>query len=237
MSTDSEGGGAQAAAPRARLADHLPWVLPFAAFMVLLGVVPLLDLAPVLDQLVRIVIVGGILLTVSRPVIDLKLRNWFGSALLGVLVFVIWIAPDLISPSWRNGVLFSNDIVGRPEGGFPEAGRDNPLALGLRFFRAALIVPIVEELFWRGWLPRVVNDPDDFRRVPLGTFTPAIFLITAVLFATEHGSWWDVGLAAGLVYNWWMMRTRSLGDLILSHAVTNACLSAWVIGARRWEYW
>ena len=34
-------------------------------------------------------------------------------------------------------------------------------------------------------------------------------MVTAVLFASEHGSWWDVGLLAGLAYNWWMLRTKT----------------------------
>jgi hypothetical protein len=46
-----------------------------------------------------------------------------------------------------------------------------------------------------------------------------------------------VGLAAGILYNWWMVRTKSLGDLILAHGVTNAVLSAYVVLAGRWEYW
>jgi hypothetical protein len=28
-----------------------------------------------------------------------------------------------------------------------------------------------------------------------------------------------------------------LGDLILAHAVANACLSAYVVVAGKWEYW
>ena len=76
-----------------------------------------------------------------------------------------------------------------------------------------------------------------FPEGPLGTFTPVIFVVTAVLFASEHGSWWDVGLLAGLAYNWWMLRTRSLGDCILAHAVTNGCLAAYVVSQGRWEYW
>ena len=37
--------------------------------------------------------------------------------------------------------------------------------------------------------------------------------------------------------NRWMVRTKSLGDLILAHAVTNACVSGYVVLAGRWEYW
>jgi hypothetical protein len=57
------------------------------------------------------------------------------------------------------------------------------------------------------------------------------------LFASEHGSYWEVGLAAGIVYNWWMLRTRSLADCMLAHAVTNGALSAFVIATGAWRYW
>ena len=95
---------------------------------------------------------------------------------------------------------------------------------------------MIEELFWRAWLMRWLISPQ-FEEVPLGTWSAQSFWIVAVLFASEHGSYWDVGLAAGIIYNWWMLRTRSLGDLILAHAVTNGCLCAYVIAFGKWEYW
>jgi CAAX prenyl protease-like protein len=170
-------------------------------------------------------------------VLDFRVSQWAGSIAVGLAVFVVWILPDLVVPGWREGVLFSNGVVGQPVSSFAEAGRNDPVALALRFSRAALLVPVVEELFWRGWLPRWVIAPGEAEKVPLGTYSAWAFWATAVLFALEHGSYWEVGLLAGLAYNWWMRRTRRLGDLILSHAVTNACLSAYVIASGRWEYW
>lgn len=209
---------------------------PFAAYMLLHGLMPQDAVHPVLNQVVRLVVVGGILLVVSRPILDLRVRHALASVLLGVAVFLVWIGPDLLWPGYRDSILFSNGVVGRPESSFPELARHDPLALILRAGRAVLLIPIVEELFWRGWLPRWAIDTD-FRKVPLGTFTPAVFVVTALLFASEHGSWWDVGLLAGLAYNWWMLRTRSLGDCVLAHAVTNGCLAAYVVASGRWEYW
>jgi len=98
-----------------------------------------------------------------------------------------------------------------------------------------LLVPVIEELFWRAWLMRYLVS-HDFERIPLGTYSAASFWICAVLFATEHGPYWDVGLAAGIVFNWWMIRTRNLGDCILAHAVTNACLGAYVVVFSKWQY-
>ena len=76
-----------------------------------------------------------------------------------------------------------------------------------------------------------------FLKVPLGTYAASAFWIVAVLFASEHGPYWDVGLVAGLLYNWWMIRTKSLGDCILAHGVTNALLSGYVLATGKWEYW
>jgi uncharacterized protein len=112
----------------------------------------------------------------------------------------------------------------------------DPMVLFFRSIRAILLVPIIEELFWRGWLMRwIVNT--EFWRVPLGAWSASAFWLTAVLFASEHGPYWDVGLLAGVIYNWWMIRTRSLGDCIVAHAVTNAALCGYVVATGKWEYW
>jgi len=61
--------------------------------------------------------------------------------------------------------------------------------------------------------------------------------LSAILFASEHGPYWEVGLLAGLAYNFWIIRTKSLGDCILAHAVTNAALSLFVVASGKWDYW
>ena len=91
-------------------------------------------------------------------------------------------------------------------------------------------------LFWRAWLMRWLINPN-IHKVALGAYSAQAFWIVAVLFASEHGSYWDVGLIAGVIYNWWMIRTRNLWDCIIAHAVTNAILAWYVIGAGQWQYW
>jgi CAAX prenyl protease-like protein len=178
----------------------------------------------------------AILALIARPVLDWRVRNWGGSVLVGVAVFVIWIGPDRIFPGYHAYWLFSNSITGSVAASLPESSRGDAAVLTLRTLRAAVFVPIAEELFWRGWLMRWIISPD-FKKVSLGAWSVRAFWIVAVLFAVEHGALWDVGLAAGILYNWWMLRTKSLGDVILAHGITNAVLSAYVIFAGRWEYW
>jgi len=214
----------------------LPYVVPFAAVIALLALRPVLRLPPLAEQTLWIVVMTAILAGVARPALDFRIRRWGGSLLMGIAVFAIWIGPDRIFPGYHGYWLFTNPLTGSVAATLPESSRGDWAVLTLRTLRAAVFVPIAEELFWRGWLMRWIIS-QDFTKVPLGTWSARAFWIVAILFASEHGPLWDVGLAAGVLYNWWMLRTRSLGDLILAHAVTNACLSAYVVFAGRWEYW
>lgn len=216
----------------------MPYVVPFAAFLAALALGPKLGVTPRVESLLRVSTLLAIIALLAWPVLRATtVVRSLASAGVGIGVFVLWIAPDVLVPGYREAIIFQNDLTGTTASSLPEAARDDPVVLALRFVRATLIVPIVEELFWRGWLPRWLDRMDDFQGVPLGTFSRFSFVGTAVLFGLEHGAYWDVGFAAGIVYNWWMLRTRSLGDLILCHGVTNACLSAYVLMAGRWEYW
>jgi len=212
------------------------YVVPFLVFIGFIALQAVAPLPPHVDLPLRVAVIGALLLFFSRPVIQLAPRHLALSLLLGVGVFLVWIGPDLLFPHYRQSWLFNNSLTAASRGPFDTALRQDSFALVFRLLRAILIVPIVEELFWRGWLMRWLIDVD-FRKVPLGAYSPLSFWITAVMFASEHGPYWDVGLAAGILYNWWMIRTKSLADCILAHAVTNAVLSAWVIFGGHWEYW
>lgn len=214
----------------------VPYVVPFVVFLALIGLSRLWPMPPLADEVLRLAVMAAVLLWVARPVVGFRVRQWAGSLLVGVLIFVLWIAPDLLFPAYRHSFWFDNLVVGTARSSLPEAARHDVPVLFLRSLRAVAIVPVVEELFWRGWLLRWVID-HHFERVPLGAYLALSFWVVALLFASEHGPYWDVGLVAGIVFNLWMIRTKSLGDLILAHAVANACLSGYVIAAGKWEYW
>jgi CAAX prenyl protease-like protein len=172
----------------------------------------------------------------SRDVIDFRVRRWAMTIAIGIAVFAIWVAPDLLFPGYRQHWLFQNAITGRLSSSIPAELRENLLVLLFRSVRAMVLVPIIEELFWRAWLLRWLIDTD-FEKVPLGAYTASSMWISALLFASEHGPYWEVGLIAGLAYNFLMIKSRSLGDCILAHAITNGVLSLFVVLTGRWEYW
>jgi hypothetical protein len=212
------------------------YTAPFAVYLGFLALHSVLPLPPRVDEPLRLIVLSLVIWFASRRVLDFRISRWTGSLALGVAIFLLWILPDTLMPGYRHSIIFQNALTGKTASSLAPGAITDPLILILRTLRSFALVPILEELFWRGWLMRWVIDPD-FTRVPLGTYARNAFWIVAVLFAAEHGSYWDVGLVAGILFNYWMVRTRSLGDLILSHAVANLSLSAYVIASGKWEYW
>jgi CAAX prenyl protease-like protein len=143
----------------------------------------------------------------------------------GVLVLVLWVRLDA---AWMN--------IGTAAGFDPRTGgRIDWLLVAIRIAGAALVVPIMEELFWRSFLMRWV-DAADFESVDPAQPSHKAFLITALLFGFEHNQWL-AGIVAGAVYSVLYMRHRNLWSPILAHAVTNGLLGIWVVHTGQWSYW
>jgi CAAX prenyl protease-like protein len=172
---------------------------------------------------------------VSRPVLRFRVAFPLASIGIGIAVFLIWIGPDVLW-AYRHHWLFENSVTGAAASSITPGLKRNVIFIALRVAASVALVPVLEELFWRGWLMRWLIG-HDFSKVPLGTYAPTAFWIVAVLFASEHGPYWEVGLAAGVVYNWWIVHTRNLADCMLAHAVTNGLLSVYVLTTGQWQYW
>ncbi len=215
-----------------------PYILPFVLFV---GMLAVQSLVPV-PVSVRFFVSLAAILAVSLPVLRTAPPTQpILSILVGLGVFVVWIGPDLISPNWHHFILFDNPIAGHLAANVAPAALHDPGFLFFRISISVILVPILEELFWRGWLMRWLaisnHHTQKFTSIPLGTYAPTAFWMVAILFAVEHGPFWDVGLITGIIFNWWMIRTRNLWDCILMHAVTNAVLAGYVVMGQHWQYW
>ncbi len=211
------------------------YIAPFIAFVGIMAVERLIPLPLEWLYPVRFLIVAALIGTVSWPYLSFRPSAPLASIAIGVAVFVIWVAPDVLF-GYRHHWLFENSLTGSAASSLAPHLKANIGFLLMRALSSAILVPILEELFWRGWMMRWLID-NNFLTVPLGKYVPSAFWIVALLFASEHGAYWEVGLAAGIVYNWWIVRTRNLADCILAHAVTNAVLAGYVVVSGQWQYW
>jgi hypothetical protein len=145
-----------------------------------------------------------------------------GIATCVMWVYTDWVPAGMPSPEGFNPQLFPNPSLRLAMTGFRLAG-------------AVLVVPLMEELFWRSFLLRYLIDAD-FAAVPIGRFMLPSFLVNVVLFGLEH-HFILAGMAAGAIYSVILYKTKSLSQCVLAHAVTNLTLAGYVLYSGKWYFW
>ncbi len=155
------------------------------------------------------------------------IRNCLLSVGSGVLVFFLWINMDWTLGSQNSPAGFNPDI-------FSTEGV-RWLMIAVRVTGAVIIVPIMEELFWRSFLLRYLID-SNFTEVAIGRYSLFSFLAVAILFGLEH-HYVFAGIMAGVIFNGIYYYTRSIAHCIVSHAVANLCLAAYVLLTGNWNFW
>lgn len=211
----------------------LPRVLPFAIYILFLA------LSDYFSQLsnslgmdakwlytARVLLVLTTLLYFWRNYVELKVKPAVKELLFaivaGILVFWVWILPY---PAWAG---INNHVQ------VASLGQDS-LWLSSRLIGAAIIVPIMEELFWRSLVMRWIDDKNFLNFLPNNVSHLAL-VISSGIFASAHHLWL-AGLLAGLVYGALYIRYRNLWVPIVAHAVTNGVLGIWVMCTGHWQYW
>ncbi len=162
---------------------------------------------------------------------DWSLRPCLLGAVCGVAGIALWLVP-----------YFARWVP--EEGGFDPVevfGADSTavwVEYAFRFARAALVVPLVEEFFWRGFLMRWCVDRDFPQRVPIGTPGWIPYLVTTLLFMLVHHPQDYAGaLVYGTIAYWLVVKTRRLMPVVVMHAVANLIMGVCAIACDLPHLW
>jgi len=158
----------------------------------------------------------------------IRRRDLLGAVGAGAAVFFLWIHLDF---GWATLGGAGTGFVPTLPGG---EGIDWTLALP-RLAGFALVVPVMEELFWRSFLMRWIDSSDFLALDPRRASAKAV-IVSSLLFASEHHLWL-AGLIAGVVYGVIYIRTRNLWLPVVGHAVTNGLLGIWILATGHWQFW
>ncbi len=149
---------------------------------------------------------------------------------IALLVFVLWISPQQFF-----------GFGARTDGFDPDVFATQPAfywtTMAFRFLRLVVVVPLMEEIFWRGFLLRYFIN-EKFDEVPFGTFSWLSFAVVTLGFTFSHSSPdWPAAAATGVLFNLVAYRTRGLTSCVLTHAITNLVLGLWIMHTRQWGFW
>jgi CAAX prenyl protease-like protein len=213
--------------------------IPFAVFVVLLalrGAAPddgSWGFDPHWVYAVTVVLVGGLMFRWRREYGELarqltpSVRDLGWAVLVGLVVFVLWIT---LTAPWMQ--------LGEPVARYVPLDADGDrlwTRIVVRWIGATLLVPVMEELFWRSFLMRWI-DSARFETVDPQRASPKAIVLSTFVFTLAHTLWLAAAIA-GLAYAWLYRRTGRLWVSVLAHAVTNGVLGAWVVATGNWSFW
>ena len=149
------------------------------------------------------------------------------SVVVGLVGAVLWI---VLVECFGGGTSIydpTGDIVGGYEA-----------AIALRLAGAVVIVPAMEEIFWRGFLMRFLVD-SNFEKVEIGKYSHYSFWLTVLCFCLVHEIPSELVASAVIatLYGYYFVRTKNLRGTIVAHAVTNLSLGVYVIQYEAWYLW
>lgn len=189
-------------------------------------------------------IVGAWMIWEMRPFVsELRLNFSWEAVVVGVGVLVMWVGIDSLYPKLSElgvklGFSKAPATPALPWNPNLQFGEGVPLAwffIVARILGASLVVPVLEEVFFRSFLYRYIAKPD-FQSVSLGFFAWTPFLLTALIFGLEHEEWL-AGILCGFAYQGLVIWKKRLGDVIVAHGITNLLLGLWVVWQGDWKFW
>jgi CAAX prenyl protease-like protein len=187
-------------------------------------------------------VVGAWLLWEMRGLVtEMKWALSWEAVVVGFGIFALWVGLDGLYPNLNelfHKFGFGSKSEAKPWNPHVQFGENSGLAwvfIVARFFCVTLVVPPLEEVFYRSFFYRWIVKPD-FQTVALNHFSVKAFLISALVFGFAHQEW-IAGILCAMSYQWLVLRKNRLGDAMAAHAITNFLLGIWVVWRGAWNFW
>jgi len=200
-------------------------------------------------------VMGAWMVWLTWPIVrEMRWAFSWEAVVVGVAVFAIWVGLDGYYPSLDQliqkylcpllkGVGLASLCPKPSKAGIPwnphlQFGQGSGLAwlfILTRILGSTIVVPPIEEVFYRSFLYRYIVKPE-FQVVGMGVFHAGAFLLTSVIFGISHHEWL-AGILCGFAYQGLVVYKKRLGDAMTAHAITNLLLGVWVVYKGAWQFW
>ncbi|MEM6820858.1 MAG: CAAX prenyl protease-related protein [Verrucomicrobiota bacterium] len=209
-----------------------PYIIPLAAFFIVhLAISGLHEDAQYISYpIATMVCIFLVFYNLAKYPPLFQFKKLVPTVLVGMVAACLWIVP----------YTYITSVDPDPTAGFnPEIFESKDIQICLIIIRMigfCIMIPLVEEIFWRGFLQRYLIE-EDFETVKLGSYTHLSFFATSLMIVLAHSDQWGVAIIWALLSSSWFIYTRSLGSMILLHAVTNFTLGVYIIVTKSWYFW
>jgi hypothetical protein len=187
------------------------------------------------SYIIKTLLAGALLVLLRRHYTKINWSYAWLGVIMGVLGVVQWVGMEkLLLHVWPN--------YPRPGAAPLDPFTENlsPVMrwvfISIRLLGPTLVVPFMEEYFWRDFLWRTIIAPNDFRMAAVGERDWKAIAIVTLAFASVHIQWMTA-IVWGLMIAVLLLRTRSLGACIIMHGVTNLLLGIYVVYTHDWQFW
>jgi hypothetical protein len=217
-----------------RFADDLAYLLPMGIFLVFTEIGNWWPSAMPALYVGKTALAAGLLIGFRGRYAKIRWNYAWLGVIVGIVGVVQWVGMEkailAVWPHYPHAAAapFDPKQIGSP------ALRD--IFVAVRFAGPVLVVPFMEELFWRDYLWRSLAAPNNFRLAQVGEWDVSAFAVVTILFASVHVQW-VTALVWGALVAWLLVRTKSLGACIVAHAVTNLLLGIYVMATGDLSFW
>jgi uncharacterized protein len=180
--------------------------------------------------LLKTLVGAGLIVLVWPLVREMRWVFTWEALVVGVAVFAIWVGLDGLYPRPELGPPWN------PYEAFAGSAGLAAFFISVRIVGSTLVVPPIEEIFYRSFLYRYIARPD-FQSLPLNYFAWVPFLVAALIFGAAHAQHWLVAIPCAMAYQGLVIYKNRLGDAITAHAITNFLLGTWVVSRGEWHFW
>jgi CAAX prenyl protease-like protein len=218
--------------------DDLAYILPMGVFLLFTQAGASWPALYPATYVAKTLLVAVLLVWLWPKYTRIRWNGWYLGAALGVVGVVQWIVIQHWLERHFPWPIFRPD----PEKVFDPTRHFASSAarwafIGVRIGAASLLVPVMEELFWRDFAWRTIAAPNDFKLAKVGEWDWRAFVIVPLIFAAVHGNWWLTAVVWAFMIGGLLLWTRSLGACIVMHAVTNLLLGLYVLRTGEWAFW
>lgn len=218
------------------MGDDLAYILPMAIWLIFTWAGGYWPSFYVTSYVLKVFLTAIPLVLLRKQYTKITWRYWQLGLLLGIVGVFQWVGMEKgLLHVWPNYPRLSAPVLDPMSSFASPASRWSFIAI--RWAGASLVVPFMEELFWRDFLWRTVAAPADFKLARIGEWDRGIPLIVVTLcFCSVHIEWMTA-IVWGLMIGGLLIYTRSLGACIVMHAITNFLLGAYVLIWHDWRFW